>query len=91
LKIIHEEVISKGSSTGTVIPVRTIVRLATLKDAHFAYLVHNHPSGNLNPSPADRDITEKVKNALALIDCRLNDHLIFSDFGYYSFQDEGVL
>ena len=54
-------------------------------------LAHNHPSGKLNPSQADISITEKVKNALALLDIKLIEHLILTVDGFYSFADEGHL
>jgi DNA repair protein RadC len=54
-------------------------------------LAHNHPSGNLNPSEQDRDITRKVKEACNLFDILLMDHLILSNHSYLSFADEGYL
>jgi DNA repair protein RadC len=54
---------------------------------------HNHPSGNLNPSEADRTLTEKVKKACDLMDIKLYDHIIVSPYegAYYSFADEGLI
>ena len=54
-------------------------------------LVHNHPSGQLNPSMADKDITQKIKLAGNSLDIKLLDHLIITQTDYFSFADEGVL
>jgi DNA repair protein RadC len=52
---------------------------------------HNHPSGNLKPSTQDDSITRKIKSAAEIFDIRLDDHIIISDTGYYSYNDEGRL
>jgi DNA repair protein RadC len=54
-------------------------------------LSHNHPSGNLNPSRADVEITQKIKQASAYFDIQVLDHIIVSEDGYYSFADEGIM
>lgn len=54
-------------------------------------LVHNHPSGNLQPSQADKDLTRKLKEAGRLLDIPILDHLIFTDRTFFSFADEGLL
>ena len=51
----------------------------------------DHPSGTLQPSQADKNLTEKVKNTLALFDCKVLDHIILTVKSYYSFMDEGLL
>ena len=81
--------ISQGGITGTVIDVRIVAKYAVDSLATSVILAHNHPSGNLNPSQADISITEKVKNALALLDIKLIEHLILTVDGFYSFADEG--
>jgi DNA repair protein RadC len=53
-------------------------------------LAHNHPSGNLKPSEADKQITSKIKQAAKLLDIELMDHIIISSEGYYSFADDGI-
>ena len=53
--------------------------------------VHNHPSGNLQPSRQDNSLTERLKQASALLDIHLMDHLIITDGKYYSYADEGQL
>lgn len=54
-------------------------------------LCHNHPSGNLKPSKADEQLTQKIKEAARLLDMTVLDHVIVSEEGYYSFADEGLL
>ena len=83
--------ISQGGITGTVIDVRIVAKYAVDSLATSVILAHNHPSGNLNPSQADISITEKVKNALALLDIKLIEHLVLTVDGFYSFADEGHL
>ena len=90
-KIIHFEVISRGGITGTVADPRIILKLALSHGATSIILSHNHPSGNLNPSKADEDVTQKIKQAAAFIDIQVLDHIIVSEEGYYSFLDEGKL
>jgi DNA repair protein RadC len=90
-KIIHFEVISKGGITGTVADPRIILKLALEFGAVSIILCHNHPSGNLNPSNADKAITKKIGDAASLMDIKLIDHIIVSDEGYFSFMEEGLL
>jgi DNA repair protein RadC len=85
------EIISSGGITGTVADPRIILRKALEKKAVSIILCHNHPSGNLQPSRADEQLTEKIRSAASLMDIRLLDHIIVSDQGYYSFADEGLL
>jgi DNA repair protein RadC len=90
-KINHFEIISKGGITGTVADPRIILKRALEEEATSIVLSHNHPSGNLQPSKADEDLTYKIKDAAALLDIKLLDHIIVSDAGYFSFMDEGLL
>jgi DNA repair protein RadC len=90
-KINHFEIISQGGITGTVADLRIILKLALEKNAVSMILSHNHPSGSLKPSQADKDLTQKIKEAARLLDIKVLDHLIVSDEGYYSFADEGLL
>lgn len=83
--------ISVGSTVGTVVDIKFILVAVAKTNAQHVILSHNHPSGNLNPSPADKSITNKVKECLQLIDVNLLDHLILSTDSYYSFADEGLL
>lgn len=90
-KINHFEIISKGGITGTVADPRIILKKALEKEATTLILCHNHPSGNLKPSYADEQLTQKIKSAASLFDIKVIDHIIVSEEGFYSFADEGAL
>ncbi len=90
-RIIQQEIISEGGLTGTVADPRVILKKALEYEATSLILCHNHPSGNLNPSKADEMITQKIKQAAALLDIQVMDHIIVSNEGYFSFADEGRL
>ena len=90
-KVCHFEIISRGGITGTVADPRIIMRGALEKNATGIILCHNHPSGNLSPSEADRALTRKIAEGARLFDIVLLDHIIVSEEGYYSFADEGQL
>lgn len=83
--------ISSGGITGTVVDIRLLFAALLKAKATAFILVHNHPSGKLQPSEADRQITQKIKQASKLLDIALLDHLIITPESYYSFADEGVL
>jgi len=83
--------LSKGGITGTVVDVRILFSVALKCHATGIILCHNHPSGTMAPSDADRSITRKVKQASELLDVKLLDHLIVSKNSYLSFADEGLL
>jgi len=90
-KINHFEIISKGGITGTVADPRVILKKALEEDATSIVLCHNHPSGNLQPSRADEELTKKIKDAASYFDIKIIDHIIVSEEGFYSFADEGIL
>ena len=90
-KIKHFEIVSQGGITATVADPRIILKKALAQDATSIVLCHNHPSGNLQPSRADEELTRKIKEAAAYIDIKVIDHIIVSEEGYYSFADEGKL
>ncbi len=90
-KVIDKFMASKGGITGTVIDVRSIMKVAVEKVATSMVLCHNHPSGNLSPSDADLQITRKLKDAGKIMDIQVLDHLIITQNGYFSFADNGVL
>jgi DNA repair protein RadC len=90
-KIKHFEILSKGGLTHTIVDPRIVFLKAVEVQATSLVLCHNHPSGNLRPSRADEEITDKLKNAGKLLDIQVIDHLIVSDEGYYSFADEGMI
>lgn len=79
---------SVGGITGTVVDVRLLLSVALKTAATGVILAHNHPSGNLKPSEADKELTIKIREACKLMDIQLLDHLIISSTGSYSFEDE---
>ncbi len=83
--------VSSGGITGTVADPRVILAAAIKSMAVTIVLCHNHPSGNLKPSQADYELTQKIKIAASFLDIKLLDHIIISAEGYYSFADEGLL
>ena len=85
--------LSYGGITGTIAEVRLILSVALKVAATGIILSHNHPSGNLSPSSADKDITKKIGEACKFMDFKLLDHLILSpeEGEYFSFADEGLL
>jgi len=90
-RINHFGIVSEGGITGTIADPRLIVKKALEVDAVNLILCHNHPSGSLEPSLADQQLTRKIKEAASLFDIRVLDHLIVSEEGYYSFADGGIL
>ncbi len=90
-KIIDKERISIGGTTGTIIDVKIILKHGIEKLACGIILIHNHPSGNIQPSTSDKSITSKIKEAGKLTDISVLDHVIIGDKKYYSFADEGIL
>lgn len=90
-RYVKHSVISSGGLTGTVADLRLILKEALMINASQLILAHNHPSGNLTPSTADRQLTQKLKDASGLMDIRLLDHLIIGSSGYFSFADEGLM
>ncbi len=83
--------ISQGGIAGTVTDVRLILKDALENTASSLIICHNHPSGTLQPSEADKEITKKISQAAAIMDIRLLDHIIIGEGGYYSFADENQL
>ncbi|MBT33683.1 MAG: hypothetical protein CMO01_28805 [Thalassobius sp.] len=90
-EIIKHILISKGGISGTLADTRIIFKNAIDNLACAIILSHNHPSGNLKPSHADIQLTKKLKEAGKLLDIPVLDHIIFTDKGYFSFLDEGLL
>ena len=89
--VIDKMLVSQGGLSGTVIDVRIILKLALDKLACSIILCHNHPSGNLVPSEADKEITKKIKEAGKHMDIPVLDHLIIANDSYFSFADEGLI
>jgi len=86
-EIIGRERLSTGGFSSTVVDVKMVFKIAIDARAIAFIAVHNHPSGNLNPSQADEIITKKLLEASKILEIQLLDHLIISEQGYYSFRD----
>lgn len=89
-KVIYKAQLSKGGITGTIVDVRLLFKTALEHNATAVILTHNHPSGKLQASEADLAITKKLKFAGEQLDVKVLDHLIITEKGYLSFQDEGI-
>jgi DNA repair protein RadC len=83
--------ISRGGLTGTIADGRIIFGMALAQKATAIILCHNHPSGNIKPSKNDISITQNLLKFGKYIELPILDHLIFTDNGYFSFADEGLL
>jgi DNA repair protein RadC len=83
--------ISKGGMAGTVADPKIIFKIALEQNAANLVLLHNHPSGNLEPSAEDINITKKLMAAGLLLELRVLDHLIVTNLGYCSLADEGII
>ena len=90
-RVLGQYELSTGGTSGTVADVRLIFAAALKANASGIIIAHNHPSGTLAASQADRDITKKVKEAGRILEIPLLDHLIITTEGYYSFADQGIL
>ena len=89
-KVISKSQLSKGGITGTLVDVRIVFKTALEMGATALILCHNHPSGTLIPSDADRQITKKLKLAGDSLEIKVLDHLIVTESSYFSFADEGI-
>ncbi|RAJ14461.1 RadC family protein [Olleya aquimaris] len=90
-KVIHKNQLSKGGITGTLVDTRLVLKTALEVGAVGLILAHNHPSGTLKPSQADKDVTLKLKTAAQSLDLKVLDHLIVTEQSYFSFADESLL
>jgi len=89
-KVISKAQLSKGGITGTLVDVRIVFKTALEMGATGLILCHNHPSGTLIPSDADKQITKKLKLAGDSLEIKVLDHLIVTETSYFSFVDEGI-
>ncbi|MCL4120149.1 UNVERIFIED_CONTAM: hypothetical protein GTU68_032203 [Idotea baltica] len=90
-RIIKKAQLSKGGITGTLVDIRLALKYALEVGATGIILVHNHPSGTLKPSEADKQLTYKLKTAGESLDIKVLDHVIITEKSYFSFADENVL
>ena len=90
-KVIDKIQLSKGGITGTLVDVRLTLKKALELGAVAIILAHNHPSGTLKPSMADKNLTQKLKTASESLDIKVLDHIIVTEMSYFSFADEAIL
>lgn len=90
-RVIHYEELFRGTIDGASVHPREVVKAALRCNAAALILAHNHPSGVAEPSQADRSLTHRLKDALALVDIRVLDHLIVGDEEIVSMAEQGVM
>lgn len=90
-KVIDKQFVSKGGVTGTSVDLRILFKKSLELLSTAIILGHNHPSGKITPSNADKQLTQKIKNGATLLDIKVLDHLIITQKAYFSFADEGIL
>ncbi len=90
-RVIGRVKISMGGLTATAVDLRCVLRESLLYRATSIILVHNHPSGNTQPSADDNRLTHRLTEAARAVDIRLLDHLVWCESGYYSYADEGQI
>lgn len=83
--------VASGGMTATIVDIRIIMTILLNSCATAFIVAHNHPSGKLQASEQDIQVTKKIKEAAKLLDITLLDHIIMTDESYYSFNDEGIL
>lgn len=90
-KVLGVQTIGVGGISCTYVDKRRILQSALLLNATKMILVHNHPSGGLNPSVSDKQLTYEISEAAKLLDITVHDHLIIAESEYYSFADYGLM
>ena len=91
-EIVGMEMISKGTLNSSLVHPREVFKGALLANAHALILAHNHPSGNVEPSSADRQVTDILVKAGNILDVKILDHVIIGcKEGYYSFRENSLL
>lgn len=90
-KVLAKHQLSKGGFTATLVDVRLLYQKALKLSAVGVIVSHNHPSGKLEPSKSDINLTNKIKEAGVTLDIKVLDHLIITEKTYFSFADEGML
>lgn len=89
--VINRQRVSSGGLTKTLVDPKRVFKIALDDRAAQIIVLHNHPSGTLKPSQSDQTLTENLVRVGSLLDLPLLDHLIFTDNGYFSFRDEGLI
>ncbi|MFW6134903.1 MAG: RadC family protein [Elusimicrobiota bacterium] len=91
MKVIKRAHISVGTVSASIVHPRDVYKPAVECNASKVVVVHNHPSGDVNPSREDISITKKLKKAGDIMGIDLEDHLIVTNEGYYSFKEKGII
>lgn len=89
--VLKKQLVSLGGTSTTVVDAKVVFKIALEHLAQSIILVHNHPSGDTAPSEQDRKLTRSLVKIGLELDLPVLDHVIFSDRGYFSFADEGIL
>jgi len=89
-EVLGVHTVSKGGITATVVDIRILFAVALKSASTSIVIAHNHPSGNLKPSEADKRLYEKVKKASEYLDIQVLDNLIVAKDDFYSFADRGL-
>ncbi|MFQ5865573.1 MAG: DNA repair protein RadC [bacterium] len=90
-KIISERTIFEGTLTESFVSPREVIKEAVNQSAAAVVFVHNHPSGNPEPSEEDKRVTQKLKTACQMVGINVLDHIIIGSKGYFSFADSGLI
>ncbi|WP_339699843.1 DNA repair protein RadC [Algoriphagus aquimarinus] len=90
-QVLKKHLVSQGGTAGTIVDTKIVFKIALEHLAQSIILVHNHPSGNLTPSDQDKRLTQRLVKVGRELDLPVLDHLIFTDVGYFSFADDGIL
>lgn len=90
-QVMKKHLVSQGGTAGTVVDPKVVFKIALEHLAQSIILVHNHPSGNIRPSDQDKRLTLRLVNIGRELDLTVLDHVIFTDSGYFSFADDGIL
>ena len=90
-KLVNYSMISQGSLTNSIVHPREVLKPAILSNAASVVFVHNHPSGDPEPSMDDIEITQRLSKAFKICGISVLDHIIIGDNEYYSFRNKGLL
>jgi DNA repair protein RadC len=90
-KIIKDVTISEGTLTKSIVHPREVIKEAVVESSAALILIHNHPSGNPQPSQDDIEITNRIISVCELVGIKVLDHIIIGDNNYFSFYNEGLI
>ena len=89
--VIGEQIVTKGSLNASIVHPREVFKKAITESAAGLILIHNHPSGNTNPSDEDKKVTQNLVKAGSIIGIEIIDHIIIAGQDYYSFVENNEL